>query len=179
MDTKYAAWFALCLCSGLFGACSDEEVDAQTAQAAMSELVSSVDTTIMGYQSEGQGTGTLNLKCAAGGTADVNGHVSVATDPVSVDVKVAIAYNACQTHNGTTLNGQLDFTQSVLAGKVPLRVQTVYEGNVEFTGKVEADCAVNMTVLVDEAGKTVEVRGTFCDNDAADLDLKLTPRWKS
>jgi hypothetical protein len=179
MDTKRAAWIALGLCSGLAAtACSEDEVDAQTAQAAMNELVSSVDTTVAGYQSGGAGAGTVNLKCNAGGTADVSGHVNVAMNPVSVDVKVAIDYNACQTKNGTTLDGNLDFTQSVVAGKVPVRVETRYQGDVKLTGKVEADCAVNVSVLVDEAGKTVQVTGDVCGNNAADLDLTIAPRWK-
>lgn len=179
MDTKRAAFIALGMCSGLVAtACSEDEVDAKTAQAAMSELVSSVDTTITGYQSGGGGTGTINLKCNAGGTADVNGHVNVAMNPVTVDVKVAIDYNACQTPNGTTLNGNLDFTQSVVAGKVPVRVETKYQGDVKLTGKVEADCAVDVSVLVDEAGKTVQVTGNVCGNNAADLDLTIRPRWQ-
>lgn len=164
--------------AAITGACSEDEVDKNTAQAAMSELVSSVDATASSYQSDGEGGGKLRLECAGGGSADVEGHVSVAVDPVAVDVALAIAYDECETRGGTTLSGSLDFKQTVLAGRVPTRVQTVYQGDIVFTGKVEASCPVDVTVLVDEAGKTVQVSGEFCGRDAAGLDVEISPRWE-
>lgn len=106
------------------------------------------------------------------------GHVHVAVDPVAVDVQLAIAYDKCETRDGAALSGNLDFKQSVLAGQNPVRVHTVYQGNVVFSGKLQADCAVDVMVLVDEAGKTVRVTGSFCGNDAADLDIAVMPHWE-
>jgi hypothetical protein len=178
MISQHKTLIVLGAWAGLAGACSDDdEVDASTAQAAMSALVSSVDTAVADYPGDGEHS-TLKLDCAGGGTADVEGHVSVAVDPVAVDVGLAIAYDDCATRSGTTLNGSLDFKQSVLAGQVPTRVETVYQGDIVFTGDVEADCAVDVKVLVDEAGKTVKVSGSFCGNDAADLDIVVKPRWE-
>ena len=181
MKTKHVAWAVLGFCAGFAGACSssEEQADATTAQAVMSELVSSVDTTVTGYQSRDGGAGTLELTCSPSGKASVDGHVKVAVNPVEVDVQVAIAYDACETSRGTTIDGGLDFTQTVQAGQQPVRVQTVYQGDVQMTGKVQADCTVDVTVLVDEAGRSVQVSGSVCGHDAADLDLQIAARWKS
>jgi hypothetical protein len=179
MKCKHTAWIVLGVCAGVVGACSDDtEIDSSTAQAAMRALVSSVDTAVTGYESDGDSAGTVKLTCSGGGAAEAQGHVSVAVNPVAVDVELAIAYDACQTQGGTTLDGNLVFKQTVLAGQAPLRVETVYQGDVRFTGEVEAECGVDVKVLVDEAGKAVSVSGTFCGNDAAALNVQVTPRWK-
>jgi len=178
MEVKHNTWMALGMCASLLGACSDDDaVDVSTAQAAMRALVSSVDTSMSGYQGGGDSGGTLKLECASGGAADVQGHVHVMIDPVTVDVDLAIEYDACKTRDGAVLSGNIDFSQSVVAGQVPTRVETVYKGNVVFTGSVQADCAVDVSVLVDAAGKTVRVTGTFCGNDAADLNVEVMPHW--
>lgn len=178
MEVKHNTWMALGMFASLLGACSDDDaVDAATAKAAMRALVSSVDTSMSGYQSDNDSEGTVTLACASGGTADVEGHVHVAVDPVTVDVQLAIAYDACETRAGAVLSGSIDFAQKVIAGQAPTRVETSYKGNVVFTGTIQADCAVDVAVLVDEAGKTVRVSGSFCGNDAADLDVEVTPHW--
>ena len=181
MSSKHITWVALGLCAGFASGCgdSDEKSDPAVAQAVMSELVSSVDTTVTGYQSGGAGGGSVKLQCEPGGSATVDGHVKVEVKPIGVDVQVAIAYDACQTKSGSTINGSIDFTQTVQAGATPVRVETVYQGDVKLTGKVQADCAVDVHVLVDEAGKTVKVSGSVCGNDAAGLNLQVSPRWKS
>jgi hypothetical protein len=196
------AGLAVGLGAALFvGACSDSDPDAQstaatittvdksTAQLALGELTGSVDTTVTGFNGvapapgapivSADGAGTV-VRCAAGGDASVGGHVNVVPVPVLVDVNVAINYNACVTQTGTTLAGDIDFTQTVAAGVgTPLRVEAVYKGNILFSGKVVADCPVDVRVLVDEAGKAIEVSGTFCGQDATGLELQIMPRWGS
>jgi hypothetical protein len=169
---------ALGIFASLISACSDDDaVDSSTAQAAMRALVSSVDTSMSGYQTDSDSAGTVKLACARGGSADVQGHVHVTVDPVTVDVELAIEYDACETRDGAVLSGSVDFVQTVVAGQVPTRVETRYTGSVVFSGKVQADCAVDVRALVDEAGKTVKVTGSFCGNDAADLNVEVMPHW--
>jgi hypothetical protein len=174
------SWFAMGLgVSSLFAACADDSnVDQATAQAAASELVSSVDKSITGYQGSGGGSGAVTVKCAAGGQASVSGKVDVSTKPVSVDVKVSIDYQGCKSSNGSTMEGNIEVVQSVIAGKDPVHVKTQYSGDVVFTGKVEASCPVDITVEVDETGKAVDVKGTFCGQDAKSLDIHVSPRWQ-
>lgn len=181
-----------------FGACSGDgdgssievrTVDLATAQAALIELTSNVDTTITGFNGArpvpATATATLDsdasgimVQCAAGGMASVGGHVNVVPIPVSVDVQVAIDYNGCVTNTGTTLAGTVDFAQKVAAGPgVPVRVQTTYQGDIQFTGKIQASCPVDVDVLVDETGRAVQVSGTFCGQDASGLNLQIMPRW--
>lgn len=173
------SWFAIGFgITSLLAACGeDSDVDQSTAQAAASELVQSVDATVTGYQREGDGSGAVIVECAAGGQASVSGSVDVSTMPVSVDVQVSIDYQGCATKSGTMIDGSIDFTQSVVAGKDPVHVQTRYSGDVAFSGKVEADCPVDIAVEVDETGKAVDVTGTFCGQDAKDLDIHISPRW--
>jgi hypothetical protein len=135
-------------------------VDPATAQLALDELSTNVDATITGFSDSSAPAGSaaaptaagapstasrLSVKCAAGGAADVDGYVNVVPLPVSVDVKVAITYNGCVTNSGTTIQGDVDFSQTVAAGPgTPLRVETIYTGDVELAGKVNARCPVDL-----------------------------------
>lgn len=181
MHNSKQSWFAVGFgITSLLAACGEgSDVDQSTAQAAASELVQSVDATVTGYQRDGDGSGAVVVACTGGGEASVSGSVDVSTMPVSVDVQVSIDYQGCKTDTGTTIVGTVDFTQSVVAGKDPVHVQTKYSGDVVFTGKVEADCPVDISVEVDETGKSVDVQGSFCGHDAKDLDIHVAPRWKS
>ena len=176
------------LCSLALAAvgCADDDsnssggkpVDAATAQAALTELTANVDTTVTGAKGGADGN-AIQVTCAGGGGASVTGHVNVVPVPTMVDVQVGIDYNGCVTNNGTVLAGTLDFSQSVQAGALPVRVQTIYQGEVTFTGKVQAQCTVDLNVLVDEAGKAIQVTGSFCGQDAAALNVQVSPRWSN
>jgi hypothetical protein len=176
------------LCSIALAAvgCADDEsnssdgkqVDAATAQAALTELTANVDTTVTGAKGGAEGN-AIQVTCAGGGGASVAGRVNVVPVPTTVDVQVAIDYNGCVTNNGTTLAGTVDFSQSVQAGALPVRVQTIYQGEITFTGRVQAQCTVDLNVLVDEAGKAVQVTGSFCGQDAAALNVQVSPRWSN
>jgi hypothetical protein len=169
-------------------------VDPATAQLALDELSSNVDITITGFSDSSTaptgsaaaapaiaapGTAsTLSVKCSAGGDAMVDGYVNVVPLPVDVDVKVAITYNGCVTNGGTTIKGDIDFSQSVAAGPgLPLRVETIYTGDVELSGRVNAKCPVDLNVLVDETGRAIQVSGQFCGREASALNLQISPRW--
>jgi hypothetical protein len=178
--------------AGIFGialaamGCADDDtnssegkpVDAATAQAALTELTTNVDTTVTGAKGTADGN-AIQVSCAGGGGASVTGRVNVVPVPTTVDVQVAIDYNGCVTNNGTTLAGTIDFSQSVQAGALPVRVQTIYQGEITFTGRVQAQCTVDLNVLVDEAGKAIQVSGSFCGQDAAALNVQVSPRWSN
>jgi hypothetical protein len=177
----------LCSIALVAASCADEgsnttsdgkSVDAATAQLALTELTTNVDTTVSGVNGDASGA-AVSVNCAGGGAASVEGRVNVVPVPTQVDVQVAIDYNGCVSNGGTTLAGAIDFRQSVEAGALPVRVQTIYQGDVTFTGKVQAQCTVDLNVLVDEAGKAVSVSGSFCGHDAASLQLQVNPRWSS
>jgi hypothetical protein len=171
---------------GAAGSGASTKVDLATSQAALTALTSAVDTTVTDYKpptgaavAGGASGGMLAVKCGLGGNASVGGHVDVALQPVSVDVNVAIDYEGCMTPTGTSMTGNVDFTQSVVAGPATaIRVQTTYKGNVVFTGKVNARCPVDLNVLVDETGRAVQVMGTFCGNDASEMNVEIQPRWQ-
>lgn len=167
---------------------STSGVDAKTAQLALNELTSNVDATVVGFHSQppattpangGAGDGTIDVQCAGGGAASADGHVNIVPAPLTVDVKLAIAYQGCVTHSGTTIAGDIDFSQTVEAADQPLRVETIYQGDVQLSGAVNARCAVDLNVLVDQAGKAVQVQGSFCDQDASSLTLQLQPSWQA
>jgi hypothetical protein len=168
------------------------DVDVQTAQLALDELSGNVDTTVDGFNTDaappaaagntaepGVGaTQTVSVTCGAGGGADVDGYVNVVPVPVAVDVKLAIAFDGCVTASGTTIDGNIDFSQTVATGVgVPLQVETIYSGDVTLAGRVNVTCPVDLNVLVDEAGRAVKVQGMFCNQDASQLNLQIQPRW--
>ena len=168
-------------------------VDVKTAQLALNELTSNVDATVVGFHggapatsssasstaSGGAGAGTIDVKCAGGGAATADGHVDITPAPLNVDVKLAIAYDGCVTRTGSTLAGNIDFSQTVQAANQPLRIETIYQGDVQLSGTIDAHCAVDMHVLVDEAGKAVQIQGSFCGQDASALTLQVQPSWQS
>jgi hypothetical protein len=169
-------------------------VDPATAQLALRELAGSVDHTVSAFGTSATASsatsvapnanpppaGAVSFPCAAGGTANVSGYVNVAPSPVTVDVKVMIAYAACTSGSGTVIAGDIDFSQTVVAGPgAPLRIETLYQGDVVFSGHVNARCPIDLNVLVDETGAAVQVGGTFCGQDASTLDLQVSPRWSS
>ena len=162
-------------------------VDPATAQLALNELSTNVDTTVTGFSdsaahataNSGAG-GAVAVRCLSGGDAMVDGYVNVVPLPVNVDVKVAITYNGCVTNSGTMIQGELDFSQTVAAGPgTPLRIETIYTGEVELTGRVNAKCPVDLNVLVDETGRAIQVSGEFCGQDATALSLQISPRWST
>jgi hypothetical protein len=176
------------------GGSASVEVDPQTAQLALAELASTVDASVTGFGSVNAGTagapmangrgvgaqGEIEVACASGGGARIAGRVNVVPVPVMVDVDVAIAYAGCVTSGGTTIAGNVDFSQSVAAGAgVPLRVETLYQGDVVFSGEVNARCAVDLNVLVDETGRALQVGGSFCGQNATALTLQVNPRWQT
>jgi hypothetical protein len=170
-------------------------VDAKTAQLALDELSGNVDVTVDGFHTRSvppppdaqptappgsQATQDINVACAAGGDAAVDGYVNVQPVPVAVDVKLAIAFNNCATRTGTTINGDIDFSQSVVTGpETPLQIETLYQGDVALAGRVNVSCPVDLNVLVDETGRAVKVQGMFCNQDASALELQLQPRWQA
>lgn len=160
-------------------------VDAATAQQALTELTSNVDFAVTGFSNQPVVAGApaqpkVQVACTAGGNVDVGGHVNVTPVPVSVDVQIAIAYQGCTTNGGTKIAGDLEFSQTVAAGVgTPLRVETIYQGDVQFSGKVNAKCPVDLNVLVDEAGRAVMVGGSFCGQDASKLTIQVSPRWQT
>jgi len=176
-------------------------VDVSTAQLALDELSGNVDVTVdeFGTASVSSAasvppppgadpavvngdTATQNIQvaCAEGGEAGVDGYVNVAPAPVLVDVKVSIAFDGCTSATGTTVSGDLEFSQTVVTGPgVPLQVETLYQGDVTLSGRVNVSCPVDINVLVDETGQAVEIGGTFCGQDAAELNLRLRPRWQA
>jgi hypothetical protein len=169
-------------------------VDVATAQLALDELTGNVDTAVTGYGTQNPVTApapgaaaattpdgpVIAVQCASGGAASVGGYVNVVPVPVLVDVKVAIDYQGCVTQTGTTIAGNIDFSQTVAAGAgTPLRVETLYQGDVTLSGRVNARCPVDLNVLVDETGKAVQVQGKFCGQDASQLNLQVQPRWRA
>lgn len=174
-------------------------VDPAVAQAALNELTASVDVTITDFDgansagippaappaaepgvSSAATQGGITINCIAGGNANVGGFVSVVPEPVNVDVNAMITYNDCVTLRGTTLDGTIEFSQSVAAGAGPaVQIETVYAGDVTMRGAVNATCPVDLNVLVDAAGRAVQVDGSFCGQDARELNLQIMPRWSA
>jgi hypothetical protein len=182
------------------GGQASASIDPAMAQAALNQLTASVDITVTDFDgattpaappagtppapAETPGVrntaaqGGVTLNCLAGGNAIVGGYVSVVPAPINVDVNAMIQYNQCSTLTGTTLNGSIEFTQSIDSGDGPgLRVETTYTGDVAMTGNLNVRCPVDLNVLVDSTGRSMAVDGTFCGRDASELNLQIMPRW--
>jgi hypothetical protein len=182
------------------GGSASASVDPAMAQAALNQLTASVDVTVTDFDGAttpaAPPTGTLpppaeepgvrnaaaqagvTLNCLAGGSANVGGYVSVLPDPLNVDVNAMIQYNKCSTLTGTTLDGTIEFTQSVDSGEgLGLRVETTYTGDVAMSGTVNVRCPVDLNVLVDSTGRAMQMGGSFCGQDAAELSVQVMPRW--
>ena len=177
-NKRIAMGIGIALALGLAGCGSDSTTDAKTAQAAMSELVSSVDTTMLAYASKQGGHGSLTVDCASGGKADVSGHVNIVKDPLAVDVNVAIDYQSCKTVKGNTLSGSIDFVEALDKNGSEPRVAVTYNGDVELSGNINAQCAVNVSVIVDTSAKSVSVTGHACGREASSLSFAIQPSWK-
>jgi hypothetical protein len=168
-------------------------VDVTTAQLALDELSGNVDVSVDGFKTsappppDAQPTvdpngaaQSVSVTCASGGGADLDGYVNVVPVPILVDVKVAIAFNNCETSSGSTINGNIEFSQTVVSTPAtPLQIETIYQGDVTLAGRVNVSCPVDINVLVDETGRAVKVQGSFCNQDASKLNLQLQPRWQA
>jgi hypothetical protein len=154
-----------------------ESTDIATARSGWSELSGEVDGNLDEYRAAGNGA-TMELACSGGGMAAVDGAVAVQVVPVRVDVDTDIRYAGCVTARGVQIDGDVHFTQKVAVGGGELvRVQTIYTGDVDFSGAVEASCDVDVQVLVDLDGKLLNVDGAFCGQPAVQLDVEITPLW--
>jgi hypothetical protein len=165
-------------CLLMFACGSDSEsADIGTARSGWSELSRKVDGDLHLYRESG-GASTLEFACDNGGTVEVDGAVVVQALPVRIDVDATVSYAGCVTARDVQLDGDVHFSQKVAAGGGELvRVETIYSGNVDFGGAVEARCDVDVRALVDLDGQLVEVSGAFCGQPAARLDAELSPLW--
>jgi len=120
----------------------------------------------------------VTVPCVAAGTANVGGHVNVGPQPLALDVRAMVLYDRCVTYAGTTLNGNVEISQSLAQNpENPLQVETIYAGDVELHGPVNAKCPVDVNVVTDVKGQSLNVGGTFCGQDASTLKLEVAPRW--
>ena len=185
---QYSAWSAAVMLLSL-GACSDDaaspEIDATAAQRALDEVTLGVDSAVTSFSAANPPSnvagGTpprahLDVACPAGGMARLDGYVDVVPRPIHVDIKVAITYYECMTRS-TLISGDLEFSQAVDAAADALRIETIYTGDVQLRGAVNARCEVDLSVVVDETGRALELAGRFCGYDANTLAMHLTPRW--
>jgi len=77
-------------------------------------------------------------------------------------------------------NGDIDFSQTVVSTpETPLQIETIYQGDVALTGRVNASCPVDINGVVDETGRAVKVQGSFCNQDASQFNLQIAPRWQA
>lgn len=171
-------------------------VDVGTAQQALFALTGNIDVLARDFRTavssgtavaadSGSGAGaaqSVDARCAGAGTAAVDGHMNMAPAPVAVDVSLAIAFSGCATLNGTMLDGNIEFSQTLVAGPnatTPMQVETLYVGDVNLSGNVNISCPVDLNVLVDETGRAIQVQGTFCNQDASNLAMQLQPLWEA
>jgi hypothetical protein len=170
------ATLAGCLLTFACGSDS-ESADIGTARSGWSELSREVDGELREYRTTGDGA-TLEFACDNGGTAEVDGAVVVQAVPVRVDVDANVSYAGCLTARDVQLDGDVHVSQKVAVGGGELvRVETIYTGNVDFSGAVEARCDVDVRALVDLDGQLVDVSGAFCGQPASRLDVELSPLW--
>ena len=165
-------------------------VDVSTAQQALTALTGNVDVSAGGFKygsaaNSGNGAGapeSVNVRCAGGGGANVDGYMDMVPAPMAIDVNLTIAFSGCATPNGTLIDGNVDFSQALASGRdstSPFRVETTYVGDVNLSGNVNVSCPVDLNVLVDEHGRALQVQGTFCNQDASSLAMQLQPLWEN
>lgn len=122
----------------------------------------------------------VSVPCPAAGNANVGGRVSIGARPAVMDVRATVIYDNCVSYAGTLLNGSVEVSQSLASNpEAPLQIETIYTGDVELSGAtINATCPVDMNVVTDLTGRSVNVGGTFCGQDASTLNLQIAPRWK-
>ena len=175
---------ALCLLPAAAGCSGDDtqepQVDRQTAQLAVTEVTRRVQVDLLSYR-ETSAEGGATFDCVSGGTASANGHVDVATQPVSVDVQITVDYDACAMDDGYALDGEIDFSQHVLvpAEQSVFRVETILvgESTISRPNGESFTCDFDLNVVVDGSGALVSAAGSACGYPASAFDVVITPHW--
>src|SRR6185312_4485525 len=82
---------------------------------------------------------SVTARCAGAGTAAVNGYMSMTPAPTALDIHLTMAFSGCATLSGTMLDGNIEFSQTLVTGAgsaAPMQVETLYVGDVNLSGNV-------------------------------------------
>ncbi|MDD9968193.1 MAG: hypothetical protein OXR73_18285 [Myxococcales bacterium] len=171
-----SAALSLCACSS---DAEEPQVDRQTAQLVVREVTRRVQIDLASYRGADD-SGQVTFDCVNGGNVSVDGEVEVSSDPVMVDVNVAMEYASCMTKGGYGIDGGLTFSQEVVIGgdKAAFDVETLLTGTTTvFHDDEEYDCDFDLNVVVTSEGALVNVGGSACGHAANTFELTITPHW--
>lgn len=114
-------------------------------------------------------TQSATESCPKGGTRSVNLKAS-GTD-LNMSVAGDFVYNKC-SHDGLNfINGGLAVRMDMAQSGTDLAMKMAMTGGLSFTGEVNGQCAVNLSVEVGSGTTTsAKVTGTFCGFDVNDLE---------
>jgi hypothetical protein len=145
-------------------ACADDSGDVESASKGWR----AANTALSGGQQEFAQQvevgveGNVSVGCAEGGSMKVEGSMNGAED-----FSLSIIFDACQA-DGILVDGELSFAASVTITETSTEVMFDYAGHLEFSGAVEASCAIDATGRVatatigNETTSEVRFEGHIC-----------------
>ena len=166
----------------LFAGCGKSKVSEEEAQ----EGWAATQQTLMTGQAQAEGEvsaqtnsnadgsageATVDVTCIGGGTATLDATYEVLDDSSSSTTKVEAAftakYNGC-THNGITIDGNLDFDVTTKTDNDSASLVYGYNGNLDYSGDVTGSCKIDMRGSVNAGGGTgsYSYSGSICGHDA-------------
>jgi hypothetical protein len=162
----------------LSGYVTDDAVPLGSQWAALS---GAVDSRVVSFATAGSAaSGGASFACSPGGAAQIGGLVDVQVAPVRVDVEVDLDFDDCSLSGNVVANGRLHVSRHLaIAGGEALRIETVYDGTIDFDGDAAVSCDVDVRALVDLDGGVLSVAGNFCGRSAAGLNIAITPHWRN
>ena len=107
------------------------------------------------------------VECPDGGSLSVDADGEVSGDHDRVEATLSIAFDGC-TADGVTIDGSLSYAGLV----TPEEVTAGIHGDIEWSGDVEAECAIDIEATVTRDGASVAastVSGGLCGHAWADV----------
>jgi hypothetical protein len=164
-----------------------DETARRTGAAAESAQNESAFTQALDYLAQ-QLDVDFEAPCAQGGTATLNGSISVPdeqSEEIDTDMNLSVEYQGC-AENGITLDGDLSYSSSIsqdASGSTEMSLAMT--GDLAFSGDIEETCSIDVSIDVSiqlgdfEGGDfdfdiQVDASGNFCGYDINDLDLDTT-----
>ncbi len=154
------------------------EAGSADIEARWVALSSRVDqnVTLFALAGGGRRASVSRFDCLPGGTTEIAGLVDFELLPLRADVEVDVELDDCDVGSNLRANGFLRFSRHLAAGGgETLRIESIYEGSIDFDGEIAAQCDVFVRALVDVDGRVSSITGDFCGRSAASWDLTVAP----
>ena len=139
---------------------SDAAAGWKVAEQAMNGGIDSFNDEEM---ASGSVSGTID--CPDGGSVEVAGATTEGGDG-AIPENLTITYDACKS-DGVTVSGEIEYKVEFSLSDFSMVVTTT--GSLTFSGDVQGDCEVDLTMTSSMESNEPEMTGTICGYDAADF----------